>query len=334
MASQPRVVFHTDEDLALGEFGIQASLVRPPEAPTRSEPVPATAAPEPAGHGNTMIYSSSARLRGPLAGGPGPPPPAPRPAALGGRRLLVPSDGGTIGRSRDCAIVLEDAGVSRHHAELRPDDDGWIVEDLGSTNGVLLNGRRIRGAAGAAGRRPARARLDGGRLRTWMNSVEPVSVALKFGFLAVLYVFLLWVVRSARRDIASRSSSPAAPDPRSVPPDATGMYSASAPRRGTDRRACPAPGGRARPRSRRRHDLRPRLPAGGGPWRAGGDPDRRSVRVLPPRTHLRAGQLGRDRRPRLDQRHLPERGAARKPAAPAPGRPRAIGESEFSFEVD
>ena len=61
-----------------------------------------------------------------------------------------------------------------------------------------------------------------------MNSVEPVSVALKFGFLAVLYLFLLWVVRSARRDLGSRSSSPAAPDPRSLPPDATGMYSASA----------------------------------------------------------------------------------------------------------
>ena len=42
--------------------------------------------------------------------------------------------------------MLEDAGVSRHHAELRPQEDGWIVEDLGSTNGVLLNGRRIRGA--------------------------------------------------------------------------------------------------------------------------------------------------------------------------------------------
>ena len=38
MASQPRVVFHTDGDLALGEFGIQASLVRPPEAPARSSP--------------------------------------------------------------------------------------------------------------------------------------------------------------------------------------------------------------------------------------------------------------------------------------------------------
>ena len=37
-----------------------------------------------------------------------------------------------------------------------------------------------------------------------MTTLAPVSVALKFGFLAVLYLFLLWVVRSARRDLARR----------------------------------------------------------------------------------------------------------------------------------
>jgi pSer/pThr/pTyr-binding forkhead associated (FHA) protein len=62
-----------------------------------------------------------------------------------------------------------------------------------------------------------------------MTTLEPVSVALKFGFLAVLYLFLLWVVRSARRDLkrggatAVEQAAPAQP-----PPDATGMYSASA----------------------------------------------------------------------------------------------------------
>ena len=62
-----------------------------------------------------------------------------------------------------------------------------------------------------------------------MNTLEPVSVALKFGFLAVLYLFLLWVARSARRDLGGRSSldPQAAHDPRSIPPDATGLYSAS-----------------------------------------------------------------------------------------------------------
>jgi hypothetical protein len=70
-------------------------------------------------------------------------------------------------------------------------------------------------------------------------------VALKFGFLAVLYLFLLWVVRSARRDLggggapiasgrghtAQRAGSGALPPQAGdmpVPADATGMYSASA----------------------------------------------------------------------------------------------------------
>ena len=52
--------------------------------------------------------------------------------------------------------------------------------------------------------------------------LEPVSVALKFGFLIVLYLFLLWIARSALKDLR-RGSTPAAPAA-----DATGMYAASA----------------------------------------------------------------------------------------------------------
>jgi pSer/pThr/pTyr-binding forkhead associated (FHA) protein len=66
-----------------------------------------------------------------------------------------------------------------------------------------------------------------------MNTLEPVSVALKFGFLAVLYVFLLWVARSVRRDLRGNSTSERQLGPThqaagAIPPDATGMYSASA----------------------------------------------------------------------------------------------------------
>lgn len=55
-------------------------------------------------------------------------------------------------------------------------------------------------------------------------ALEPVSVALKFGFLAVLYLFLLWVVRSALKDLrrnAATGGAVVAP-----PPDATGIHSA------------------------------------------------------------------------------------------------------------
>jgi predicted component of type VI protein secretion system len=65
---------------------------------------------------------------------------------VSGRRLLVPPRGAAIGRSRDCDIVLEDSSVSRHHAELCPQGSAWTIEDLGSTNGVRVNGLTIHGA--------------------------------------------------------------------------------------------------------------------------------------------------------------------------------------------
>jgi FHA domain len=63
-----------------------------------------------------------------------------------------------------------------------------------------------------------------------MTTLAPVSVALKFGFLAVLYLFLLWVARSALRDLRSDGDASPTPWPSSgapVPPDATGLHSAS-----------------------------------------------------------------------------------------------------------
>jgi hypothetical protein len=139
LASPPTVTFHTDEALALGEFGIQARLVRPEEvAPERP------AAPQDKG-GQTMIYSTSARVRDALEQAPGRRRSPRALLVVAGRRLLVPPQGATIGRSRDCEIVLDDTGVSRRHAELRSAGDGWTIEDLGSTNGVRVNGRELRG---------------------------------------------------------------------------------------------------------------------------------------------------------------------------------------------
>jgi hypothetical protein len=142
MASQPQVDFQTDERLALGEFGIQARLVRHGghgEAHTS-----APAAEEE--HGQTMIYSTSARVRGAVAEAQSQRRMPRALLVIGSRRLLVPPGGGVIGRSRDCEIALDDAGVSRHHAQLRPQGGGWTIEDLGSTNGVLVNGVPIHGA--------------------------------------------------------------------------------------------------------------------------------------------------------------------------------------------
>jgi serine phosphatase RsbU (regulator of sigma subunit) len=48
-----------------------------------------------------------------------------------------------IGRSSDAGIAIPDRAMSRRHARLFRDGDEWLVEDLGSRNGTLLNGRRI-----------------------------------------------------------------------------------------------------------------------------------------------------------------------------------------------
>ncbi|MEA2225946.1 MAG: hypothetical protein QOE67_1228 [Solirubrobacteraceae bacterium] len=63
-----------------------------------------------------------------------------------------------------------------------------------------------------------------------MTTLAPVSVALKFGFLAVLYLFVLWVARSARRDLSRGDGALASERGSDAPPpaDATGLHSASA----------------------------------------------------------------------------------------------------------
>jgi predicted component of type VI protein secretion system len=135
LVTRPAIEFRTDERLRLGEFGIQARLVRPPE---RAEEQPSQG-----DHGHTMVYTMSDRLAEPLRE----PDPRRRTARLrlAGRAELLGSGGAVIGRSREADVVIDDPNVSRRHAEVRPSGGSWIVRDLGSTNGVKVNGRRIQG---------------------------------------------------------------------------------------------------------------------------------------------------------------------------------------------
>jgi hypothetical protein len=133
LLSQPVIEFETDERLGLGEFGIQTRVATPADAPASERH-------EESGH--TMVYSTAARVASPL-----------QESAIArseralllyeGHRLVVGAGGATIGRSRQCDIVVDDPNVSRRHAELRPRGGSWVVSDLGSTNGTSLNGRRI-----------------------------------------------------------------------------------------------------------------------------------------------------------------------------------------------
>jgi FhaA, N-terminal domain/FHA domain len=60
-----------------------------------------------------------------------------------GERFTLAEHVITIGRRPESNIVLADPNVSRNHAEIRPQGDGFLLVDLGSTNGSKINGMRI-----------------------------------------------------------------------------------------------------------------------------------------------------------------------------------------------
>ena len=143
LVSRPSIGFRTDDRLSLGEFGIQARLVRPAPAGERDDRV------EQADHGHTMVYSTAGRVQEELHQARVERHGRPMLVAEGKRYAIGPG-GAVIGRSRDCDIVLGDSNVSRRHAEIRPAGDGWAITDLGSTNGVKINGRAVDAGRAAA----------------------------------------------------------------------------------------------------------------------------------------------------------------------------------------
>ncbi|HSZ70852.1 MAG TPA: FHA domain-containing protein [Solirubrobacteraceae bacterium] len=170
-----------------------------------------------------------------------------------------------------------------------------------------------------------------------MNALQPVSVALKFGFLAVLYLFLLWVSRSALRDLRGRGGSQwhaAAPGDGSAAPDATGLHSAStvgrvdltgrAPRLVVERAPGHEPG--------MIYDLDGTLVLGRG--------DRAEIRLEDPfassshaRIYAQAGSLVLEDLGSTNGTYLNEE-LLDTPRPLHPGDHVRIGDSEFVFEVD
>jgi hypothetical protein len=139
LVSRPAVEFRTDDRLRLGEFGIQARMVEPPEEEDRD------ARARQGEVGNTMIYSAVGQAAGEQLeerrGAPG--------TALllvQGKRMVLTGQTMVVGRSREADVVVDDPNISRKHAAVHRSGSSWVIEDLGSTNGVLVNGRRI-GAA-------------------------------------------------------------------------------------------------------------------------------------------------------------------------------------------
>ena len=132
----PVVKLTTDEDLAVGEFGIATRLVAGEGEPAAPPPVELPVE-QPA---QTMIY------RAPPP--PTPEAPAPEPVrevvtlTVAGRAHEITKPSVVLGRSREADVRVADVNVSRRHAELRQEGTGYWIVDLGSTNGLEVNGKR------------------------------------------------------------------------------------------------------------------------------------------------------------------------------------------------
>ena len=141
LLSQPKISFETDADLAVGEFGIATRMVqREPESEERAG-VPATA-------GETMVYRQAQAAVPTQAASPvelGIEPPRAR-LTVGDRTHEISSRRVVIGRSKECDVQLSDPNASRRHAELRRDGTAFWIVDLGSTNGIEVNGKRTQRA--------------------------------------------------------------------------------------------------------------------------------------------------------------------------------------------
>jgi hypothetical protein len=136
----PRITFQEIEDMGKGEFRVEASLSADADVP--GPRVSTRQAAEKQGADGRAVPTDTATRMG---------------LASTGAELVVLDDSGkakekisitrspvVIGRLSTSDVVLADSNVSRRHAELKKDGDRWVIVDLGSTNGTVVNGKLAR----------------------------------------------------------------------------------------------------------------------------------------------------------------------------------------------
>ena len=146
LMTPPRIHFETEETLRFGEFGVTAKLTGGDGPREKGAPQDTS--------GQTRIFRTEESTGGGIAQGT---------SAIsvdearrhGLAREVVevvladekhPLEGHgpwSVGRSQENDIVVNDPNVSRKHARISRADNGFVVEDLGSTNGTLLDGAPI-----------------------------------------------------------------------------------------------------------------------------------------------------------------------------------------------
>jgi hypothetical protein len=117
----PNIRLIEDDSQAQGTFRIEATVVEGEDAEAEAAGPHTQLLQMSSEHDAELVVTGSKRRPYPLA-----------------------KDTLSIGRLDSCDIVLSDSGVSRKHAEVRREGDEWVVIDLGSTNGTIVNGKAVR----------------------------------------------------------------------------------------------------------------------------------------------------------------------------------------------
>jgi hypothetical protein len=140
LVGPPEVAFEADDELREGRFICEASLVEGPETSGQAAVAAAEAAlaaredaeAQPArGDASSPAFVDTPPELVAVAG------PSP------GKVFTLTKDRVSLGRLPESDVLLSDPGASRRHAEIRRQDGEWIIADLGSTNGTMVNEHAI-----------------------------------------------------------------------------------------------------------------------------------------------------------------------------------------------
>jgi predicted component of type VI protein secretion system len=145
LMTPPRIRFETEETLRFGEFGVTAKLTGGDGPREKGAPQDTS--------GQTRIFKTEETAGGEAEGTAAISADEARKHGLAREVVeIVLEDGSyplegsgpwTVGRSQENDITVNDPNVSRRHARISRADNGFVVEDLGSTNGTLLDGAPI-----------------------------------------------------------------------------------------------------------------------------------------------------------------------------------------------
>ncbi|MEW6059520.1 MAG: DUF3662 and FHA domain-containing protein [Actinomycetota bacterium] len=134
LVGPPEIELEVDRSLSKGKFRCRASLVE-------GEPEPAPpAAPVEVGEGSLVVLED---------GHPG-------------TTFRIRKQSVTVGRLPECDVVVTDPGASRRHARIHTEGGDYILTDLGSTNGTLVNDQPVR----------ERVLVDGDRITIGTTDIE------------------------------------------------------------------------------------------------------------------------------------------------------------------